>query len=809
MANGGYRARTFHLAMHRFRHIFTSFAVFVSLLWLLDARNAFGQPVPRIDSLSPKWIQRGITNQVVLEGTNLAPVVRGIFRDEKEISASIYAAQPPLRLEASQPGVLAEVSPAGKRVTLNLAVSADAVPGTRELRVVTPTGLSNPIKFNVSDIPEITEMDNDNSLETAQAVSLPVGISGRIGAGNETDYFRFKARKGERLIFDVDANRSGSQLDSWLALLDATGKELARNDDANGFDSLIDFTVPADGEYILQLRDSRYRGGGDYTYHLRCGALPYIDSIFPFGGQRGKPVDVTLRGRNLEENGIVHLKLDAAAPSTSINLRGHTPAGFSNPRRFAVGRLPEITEQEPNDTAANANEVMLPVTINGRIQAEKDTDIYKFKADKGQRFIFDVAAGSFGSPLDPVVVLRNAGNEILQQNNGSGGADSRIDYTFEQSGEYFVSLRDLLDRGGEDFGYRLTIQPPPKASFNARLASDAQRVSRGSRAIIRVEVGRSDFGGPVEINAETLPRGVHCQALLVPSALPGGWLELAADADADLGTFPIKLMVTGEIGGKRVSRPVDAPGDGEGGTKGPFLTVLDRPPFTVDWVTLAGNVRQESSMTLMGQVKRADGFKDEVTVSLEGFSADNEEITKSLEGASAKVAGDASAFSIQAKARMSSELGTRLIMLKAEAKVDGADVVQFSDAIPLTITEYPFVLSSSLPRLSLTVQRPGVTSASGEAEFSVKVQRRGWFTDAIALTLKDLPEGIVATATNLSANVGDALFRLTTNDKVKPGTNTFTIVGTADVNGNHFEQTGPSVVLTINPPSDAAETAKQ
>jgi hypothetical protein len=326
---------------------------------------------------------------------------------------------------------------------------------------------------------------------------------------------------------------------------------------------------------------------------------------------------------------------------------------------------------------------------------------------------------------------------------------------------------------------------------------------------VRVEIGRFEFDGPVEITGESLPPGVHCQPLLVPSDLPDGWLELSADAGAEFGSFPIKLMAGGEIAGKRVNKTVEAPGDEEGATKGPFLTVLDRPPFTVNWVTLDGSIRQDNSTTLRGQVKRLEGYKGEVTVSIQGFTAGSEEITKSLDVGPAKVQGDASDFSIQAKARLSSDLGTQPIMLKAEAKVDGADVVQFSEAIPLSITQYPFVLSGSLPRLSLTVPRPGVKSEAGEAEFSVKVQRRGWFTDAIALTLQGLPEGIVATATNLPSNVGDALFRLTTNEKAKAGTNTFTIVGTADVNGNHFEQTGPSVVLTVNPPSDAAETAKE
>jgi hypothetical protein len=561
---------------------------------------------------------------------------------------------------------------------------------------------------------------------------------------------------------------------------------------------------------VLQLRDFRYRGGPEYSYHIRAGALPYLDSIFPFGGQRGKPVDVKLHGRNLDESAPIHLQLDGAAPLGSVDLRGHAALGFSNPRPFAVGRISEMTEQEPNDTAETANAVTPPVAINGRIQKEKDADVFKFKAAKGERFIFDLVAASFGSPLDALLVLRDTNNAVLQLNNGAAGADTRIDYTFDHEGEFLVSVRDLLDRGGEDFGYRLLIQPPPKPSFGARLVSDAFRVSRGSRTVVRVEASRSDFGGPIQITGENLPHGVGCQPLLIAADLPGGWLEIFAADDAELGTYPIKLEATAEMDGKNAARTVGAPAGGKGSVDGPFLTVLDRPPFTVDWITVSASLRQNDSATLRGAVKRANGFKGDIAVSLQGFSASTQdEITRSLEVGSVTVPGDASEFSIPARAKLSSEIGTRPITLRAEAKVDGAEVVQFSQPIPLSIVEYPFVLSSSLPRLSLTVPGAGVKSAASEAEFSVKVERRGWFTDAISLSLEGLPEGIVATATNLPSGVGEALFRLTTNEKAKPGTNTFTIVGAANVNNNEFKQNGPSVVLTVNPSADAPETAKQ
>src|SRR5439155_24027520 len=139
--------------------------------------------------------------------------------------------------------------------------------------------------INVGHLPEVAEKEPNNSLEQAQVISLPAAISGAISAAAQLDYYRFKAAKGQELVFEVDASRRGSALDSSLALLDAAGKELSRNEDYNGLDSLLMFAVPEDGEYILELRDFRYQGGANYGYRLYAGALPYVQSIFPFGGQ--------------------------------------------------------------------------------------------------------------------------------------------------------------------------------------------------------------------------------------------------------------------------------------------------------------------------------------------------------------------------------------------------------------------------------------------------------------------------------------------------------------------------------------------
>lgn len=267
----------------------------ILMLALIAPILAGAQPMPKLISVSPEWIQRGTTLQMVFSGENLAAVTGFIFQGEPGLSATNSLPPPPpktsLTIESDRGGI-SRVDPAPprdqKRLVAIVTAAADAPLGAREVRVLTPTGVSNPLLINVGQLPEVAEKEPNNSLEQAQMLELPAVISGVVAASAQFDYYRFKAAKGQDLVFEVDASRRGSALDSSLAVLDHAGKELARNEDFNGLDSLITFAVPEDGEYVVQLRDFRYQGGGNYNYRLYAGALPLVRSIFPLGGQRGK-----------------------------------------------------------------------------------------------------------------------------------------------------------------------------------------------------------------------------------------------------------------------------------------------------------------------------------------------------------------------------------------------------------------------------------------------------------------------------------------------------------------------------------------
>ena len=80
--------------------------------------------------------------------------------------------------------------------------------------------------------------------------------------GRDVDLFAVSLAAGQTLTADVTARDVGSTLDSYLRLFDATGRELASNDDAGGSrDSYLQYTAAAAGTYYVGLsgfRNSRY-----------------------------------------------------------------------------------------------------------------------------------------------------------------------------------------------------------------------------------------------------------------------------------------------------------------------------------------------------------------------------------------------------------------------------------------------------------------------------------------------------------------------------------------------------------------------
>lgn len=136
--------------------------------------------------------------------------------------------------------------------------------------------LSNPVRVFASSLPPVIEAPADNnSPEKAQVITVPAGISGRIEAPADIDYYIFEAKKGETFSVEVVARRLQSSLDSLLRITNDKLGTHAENDDARigrltDSDSWIEtWAAPADGKYYLEVRDLHLRGGPEFVYFLK------------------------------------------------------------------------------------------------------------------------------------------------------------------------------------------------------------------------------------------------------------------------------------------------------------------------------------------------------------------------------------------------------------------------------------------------------------------------------------------------------------------------------------------------------------
>ena len=183
---------------------------------------------------------------------------------------------------AGNPNQEIEVEPVGSAKLLQpkIKLRAPMTAGVHAVQLDVGPGKSNPTAFIVSPLPQVLEQEPNDAPEQAQRVTVPCGINGRIGVRRDLDHFLFAATKGKAIRFEVKARRFGTLLNSTVdSVLDVlqpkTGQVVASNDDAFGKDASLVFTPPADGDYVLRIRDLNSKGGDAGIYHIEADwALP-------------------------------------------------------------------------------------------------------------------------------------------------------------------------------------------------------------------------------------------------------------------------------------------------------------------------------------------------------------------------------------------------------------------------------------------------------------------------------------------------------------------------------------------------------
>ncbi|MEX2026432.1 MAG: PPC domain-containing protein [Pirellulaceae bacterium] len=162
---------------------------------------------------------------------------------------------------------------------------ADLPLGVHSLALAIGSDLTDPVTLIVTDLPLMSETSEENNTpDKAQAVTVPTGVNGRLETEADVDCYSFEAKKGERWSFEIVARRVQSSVDSYLRILNDKGQQQVVNDDLrqgkrNSSDSLQEFWAPpADGKYIVEVRDVHLRGGPQFPYLLKIErSEPYFE----------------------------------------------------------------------------------------------------------------------------------------------------------------------------------------------------------------------------------------------------------------------------------------------------------------------------------------------------------------------------------------------------------------------------------------------------------------------------------------------------------------------------------------------------
>ena len=432
-------------------------------------------------------------------------------------------------------------------VRVQIALAADAALGERELRLVTPNGLTNPVMFCIGQLPEVSRLpakgtgDAPAGRGRGQArpapdppmeITLPVLVNGQITPGG-VDRYRFQAAKGQHIVVAAKARELlpyiSDAVPGWfqatLSLTDSQGREVQYADHFLFHpDPVLYYEIPEDGAYTLEIHDSVYRGREDFVYRIEMGELPFVTGIFPLGGRTGTRVAVELKGWNLPAGKFT--EETKGKPAGVYPITARNGQFVSNPTSFAVDTLPEVLEKEPNNRKENAQRVSLPVIVNGRIGQPGDWDVFRFDGRAGEEIVAEVSARRLNSPLDSLLRLTDAAGRELAVNDDAEDkgaallthqADSFLRFKLPAGGAYYLHLGDTQGKGGPDYSYRLRISRP-QPDFALRMVPSSINARAGATVPVTVYALRRDgFSGDIVLKLKDAPSGF----ILAGGVIPG------------------------------------------------------------------------------------------------------------------------------------------------------------------------------------------------------------------------------------------------------------------------------------------------
>ncbi len=457
---------------------------------------------PWIDAVYPPAIEPGKAAQVTLYGRNLP----GGQKDPTAVT---------IEGEVLEKATVTITAPADPVARTQLAYTGHIPPAMTaldgfEYRLRTPNGVSNPIFIKFAQAPVVLDNEKNKTVETAQEITLPCEIAGRIEKPGDLDWYTFSAKKGEIYFIDLVSDRMGAVGDMYFILKSAASKgTIAEQDDTtdtlgNKFFAFSQdpapyrFVVPADGKYqlLVSSRTATSQSGPRNLYTVRISHEEPDFRLVAVAADSKRP-----------DAGTVY-----AGGSQFFSVFAWRRDGFNEDIALTVEGLPPGVTCPPQTLAGSMKHGLL--VLNGAPDAKVWTGDIKIKGTatiKGKSVVREARAGSITWPL---------------QQGQNAPAVARMDRALP-----------LAVRG----------KPP----FNLVAKIDNGMIPQGGKATVSVKLGRlwPECKTPVQIqNQQTLqgmtpylPQGLTIQGITLNPGKDDGTLTVNVSNNTPPGTYNLVL----------------------------------------------------------------------------------------------------------------------------------------------------------------------------------------------------------------------------------------------------------------------------
>jgi len=406
------------------------------------------------------------------------------------------------------------------------------------------SGISpSPVPFRLSALPQTLEAEPNDGQDKATVGAAPGAFNGIIAQPGDTDWFKFSAKKGQVFDTRLYARQLRSPLDSVMGVNKLGGGGVASNDDSGGPDSAFRFTVPDDGEYALYVHDLLKRGGDLYAYRVELTPVaPVLTLSTPLEQQ--------------------HL----AVPQGNRNaiVVNATRSDFGGPLNLALDGMPAGLTLHAPQMPGNVSSI--PIVV----EAAADAAVAATMSD---------------------VVGRHADEK----------------QTIE--GHLHQGLRLIEFRNStmcEQIVTRMGVAVAEKAPFEVKIVEPKVPLTRRGQMNVKIVATRAaEFKQAISLRLLWNPPGIGSGTATIAGDMTETTLHVNASDGAALGTWPLVIVATADVGGSvQVASQVAN------------LTVAE--PFFDLAIERARVTQGEESSLLVKATKKQD-FEGEATVTLRGL----------------------------------------------------------------------------------------------------------------------------------------------------------------------------------------------